>query len=337
MLAILALVLLTAALAAPAAAHGPDDRWESRPAAPLPRQEAALGVLGGKLYLGGGFEEGGLESARHEVYDIATRTWTELPPLPEPMHHVSAAGVAGRVFYVGGLQTLAFVPTGRVWAYDPATGLHTLRASLPAGRARGAGALAVHDGKLLYVGGQRVVDGQPRREPVALVDMYDPQTDRWTALPDMPTPRDHFGVGIVGDTLYAVGGRKLRFDLPVTATEALDLRTMTWRTGLAPIPTPRGGFATAVVDREVITIGGESPAVAPPTPLDVRVHDDVEAYSPAGDRWRNMERMPVARYGIQGQVHEGGIYIAAGGIGTSVRTTAALDVLFPAPGLGPGS
>lgn len=331
-------LLFSLLFAAPAAAHGPE-RWESGPDAPLPRQEAAFAALGDSLYLAGGFEEGGAESARQDVYDIGARAWSIAPPMPEPAHHISAAGLGGRVFYVGGLQTLGFVPTGRMWAYDPATRLWSLKAGLPAGRERGAGAVAVHDGRIVYVGGARVVadgSGPPRRVAVAMVDMYDPATDRWTALPDMPSARDHLAAAVVGHKLYAVGGRALRMDMPVAATEVLDLKKLEWRGGLAPIPSPRGGLAAGVVGDEIVTVGGENPLPGGPTPLDVRVHDDVESYDPEKDRWRTRTRIPLARTGIQGAVHEGHLYVASGGVGKQVLTTASLAVFLPGPAGGGG-
>jgi N-acetylneuraminic acid mutarotase len=326
--ALLALLVL----ATPAAAARPEG-WHSKSPAPLPRQEAAFAELDGRMYLAGGFEHGGAESARHDVYDVATDTWSMLPPMPEPAHHLSGVGLGGRVYYLGGLQTLGFRPTGRVWAYDPVTGSWSARAPLPPGRERGAGAVAVHDGRIIYAGGQRIVlDPLPRRVPVADVDMYDPRTDTWTRLPDMPTPRDHLGLEVVGDTAYAVGGRKLRFDQPVTATEALDLTTRRWRTDLAPIPTSRGGFATGVVGGRIVAIGGESPHPDAPTPAHVHAHQDVEAYDPDRNAWRPLDPMPSGRYGIQGAVHDRGIWVAGGGAGLSVDATDSLSVFFPSPG-----
>lgn len=325
-LALLFLLLVSAPAAAEPAG------WDAGTPAPLPRQEAALAALDGRLYFAGGFEHGGAETSRHEVYDIATATWSLATPLPEPAHHLVGVGLGGRIYYLGGLQTLAFNPTGRMWAYDPGSGLWSQRAGLPLGRQRGAGAVAVHDGRIVYVGGQRIVfeNGFPRRIPVAEVDVYDPATDTWTRMPDMPTPRDHFGVGVVGDTLYAVGGRALRFDQPVAATEALDLRTGAWTIGLAPIPTKRGGFATGVVGGRIVAIGGESPHAAGATPLHVHAHEQAEAYDPDEDAWRTLPPMPLPRYGIQGAVEDRGIWVAGGGTGMSVDATAALHVLYPA-------
>lgn len=318
--------LLLLLLLLPATGRADDGRWSSHSPAPLPRQEAALAELDGKLYFAGGFEHGGAESARHEAYDIVTDTWTALPALPEPSHHLVGVGLQDHVYYLGGLQTLAFAPTGRMWAYHPPSRTWSPKAGLPPGRQRGAGAVTVHDGRIYYVGGQRIVFEGPRlrRIPVAEVDVYDPRTDSWSPLPDMPTARDHFGVGVVNGVLYAVGGRRLAPTPPVPPTEALDLATGLWRQDLAQIPTPRGGFATAVLDGLIVTAGGESfPEGSPP--LVVHAHDEVEAYDPAADLWRPLARMPSGRYGIQGATRRGRLWVAGGGAGLSVDATAILE------------
>ena len=313
---VLVAVLLSLGLCGVASA-APPGHWESRPAAPLPRQEAAFAALDGKLHLVGGFEYGLPDSARHEVYDLATQAWSPAVPLPEPSHHVNAVALGGKLYVVGGAQTANFVVTGRMWAYDPASGVWEARASLPAGRARTAGAAVAHDGRLLYVGG--LTSGSTA---TGLVDLYDPASDTWVALPDMPTPRDHLGAAVVGRTLYAVGGRRAAFETEVAVTEALDLTTFEWRSGLAPIPTLRAGFATAAVDGEIVTVGGESAA---------GVHENVEAYDPASDSWRALAPMPLPRHGIQGVSHASGVWVAGGGTDLLVGATGDLDVLFPGP------
>ncbi len=313
MIARLALLLLLL-VCGTAHAAPPPGRWESKPAAPAPRQEAAFAELDGKFHLAGGFEYGGADSARHEIYDIAAESWTVATPLPEPAHHLVGAGLNGKMYFFGGLQTLAFNVANHLWEYDPATRLWALKAGLPADRARGAGAIAVHGGRLIYVGGLR------GGAAVAQVDAYDPAANAWTPLPDMPTPRDHLGVAVIGDTLYAVGGRQASFETEIAATEALDLKKGTWRTGLARIPTLRAGFATAAVDGEIVTVGGEGPE---------GVYDEVEAYDPATDRWRALAPSPIPRHGVQGAAHGGGIWLAGGGTDLLVAATDSLDVLYP--------
>ena len=36
------------------------------------------------------------------------------------------------------------------------------------------------------------------------VDVYDPATDTWTRVADLPTPRGHIGATVLGGRLYAI-------------------------------------------------------------------------------------------------------------------------------------
>src|SRR5512133_2670811 len=67
---------------------------------------------------------------------------------------------------------------------------------------RGALAAAVLDGKIHAVGG---VGWRGRNTPAH--EVYDPATNRWTALAYVPTARDHLAVAAMDGRLYAVGGR----------------------------------------------------------------------------------------------------------------------------------
>ena len=75
---------------------------------------------------------------------------------------------------------------------------------------------AVIDGKLYVVGGA-AKSGDLKLDTL----VYDPATDRWHALPPLPTPRRDLSVVAVGKTLYAIGG----FDNKTLkgAIEALDV------------------------------------------------------------------------------------------------------------------
>ena len=151
---------------------------------------------------------------------------------------------------------------------------------MPVGRERGAGGVAVYDGKIYYAGGLHAGVAVP------WFDEYDPATDTWTSLPDMPEARDHFQAAVVGDRFYAIGGRNVGFNATTTVNDAFDMGTQAWITGLAPLPTPRGGFAAASVGNKILVIGGEGFGSAFRT---------VEAYDTSADSWTALASMPTAR------------------------------------------
>jgi hypothetical protein len=66
------------------------------------------------------------------------------------------------------------------------------------------------------------------QESAALL-RYDPRTDRWTRLRDMPTARGALAVGVAGGRLYAAGGAAGRRAL--ATLEVYDFATGRWRRG----------------------------------------------------------------------------------------------------------
>jgi hypothetical protein len=280
--------------------------WRELPSTALPRQEVSFVQADGKLYLAGG-------GTQHQVYDPATRTWRDVAPLPERLDHIQGVAIGRKIYYVGGLRDWPSPHVSSVYVYDTASDRFSRGA--PMSRGRGAGGVVAHEAKVYYAGGLN--DG----EAVRWLDVYDPATDSWARLPDMPRARDHFQAVVVDGTLYAIGGRQGPLGSELGETDAYGLDDGVWRRGLAPIPTPRGGFAAAALGGRIYVIGGETPGGALGT---------VEAYDIRTDTWRTADPMPTARHGIQAAVCAGGIYIAGGGLTAGGDDpTAAFEVFAP--------
>lgn len=264
--------------------------WRRLAPASVARQEVASARVGDTLYLAGG---GRVE---HEAYDLRTNKWSRVARFPLRADHVQAVALGESVYYVGGLLAWPEPATGAAHQYDPKSDRFTELAAMP--RPRGAGAAVAHDGRIYYFGGLAAGRAVP------WVDVYDPAADRWTRLPDMPRARDHLAAAAIGDTIYVTGGRATGLDETEQATDAFDLDSGSWRTGLAELPTARGGGAVAVVGGRMLVFGGETGDGAV---------EEVEAYDPAQDVWKRLKPMPTPRHGIQAAVCDGVVYLAAGG------------------------
>lgn len=72
--------------------------------------------------------------------------------------------------------------------------------------------------------------------------------------PDHRAHDDWAQVGVVGDTLYAVGGTGPRRG---SACEAFDTSANSWHT-LPAMPTPRYGLGLGVIGTQLIAVGGDS-------------------------------------------------------------------------------
>jgi N-acetylneuraminic acid mutarotase len=290
-------------------------RWETRVPTGFPRGEMSYAEVGGKFYLAGGLAPSG-DTRRHQRYDPATDTWTDVTPLPTAVHHVQAVALNSKIYYVGGISNTTDAETGIVQIYDPATNSFSTGTPMP--RPRGAGGVAVHNGKIYYAGG---LNGGVA---VTWFDEYDPATGTWTQLPNMPVSRDHFHAQVVNGKLYALAGRNKLIGSTRSKNAVYNFATGTWTTNIANIPTPRGGVASAVVGDEILVIGGEGGGQA---------WNTVEAYNTLADSWRTLDPMPTARHGIQAVNWNGGIYIAGGNTSQGgAKATDVHEVYFPSGG-----
>lgn len=126
----------------------------------------------------------------------------------------------------------------------------------------GAG-MAVVDGKIYFAGGftpegDKTQDTAYRTSRWAYV--YDPQTDQWTALPDLPARREYTRA-IGGDNeVYVMGGAiQGRPTLPSAEVYRLDLSKapLAWQT-VAPLTVPRTHMAAERVGSYLIVAGGNN-------------------------------------------------------------------------------
>jgi N-acetylneuraminic acid mutarotase len=102
--------------------------------------------------------------------------------------------------------------------------------------ARSAGGVAVVlDGKI-YVAGGRPPQGQ-------IFEAYDPKTDRWETLPDLPSQRNHVAGEAIAGRVYVAGGRlEGGFQSEKTAAfEAYDPVARRW-SAAAPMLRARSGI-----------------------------------------------------------------------------------------------
>lgn len=186
------------------------EEWTRLAQMPQPTAGGASVVIGDKLYVAGGAPQtfGATGPVAPfpdlQIYDFASGEWSEGPEMPNPRHHVGGATVGGDLYVAGGRgEEDHSLPTFE--RYDPAKDEWESLPELPLGVAS-PGLVAV-DGKLVIVGGEdqdEWEDGKGWVTPSAWE--FDPQTNRWSRLPDMKYERRGGGVAAVGNRVYAIGG-----------------------------------------------------------------------------------------------------------------------------------
>lgn len=274
---------------------------------PLKRHENAYTKAGDTFYLIGGRGERPVE-----IYDPAANTWTTGATPPLSMHHFQAVSHEGKI-YVLGAFTDGFpdeTPVPHVYIYDPESDSWEKGPEIPEGRRRGAAGAVSYNGKIYLVGGIQNghIDGHVR-----WLDVFDPDTGEWEQLANAPRFRDHFQAAVVGDKLYAAGGRRTShatgrtLELTIPEVDVYDFSTGTW-TPLPPsgdLPAERAGTTAITVGNRLVILGGESGS-------QVEAHSEVEVYNPETGEWYALAPMNTGRHGTQAIVHDGKIYIAAG-------------------------
>ncbi|HEX7278687.1 MAG TPA: kelch repeat-containing protein [Solirubrobacterales bacterium] len=187
------------------------DEWTEMPPMGRARGGAAAAVVGDELYVvDGGPQPYGVEEPRPpyahlEAFDFRTGTWSVKAPPPVGVHHVEAAPLDGKIYMAGG-RTDEEESSAAFLRYDPASDRWTRLPSLPEGKISSLGAVPA-GGKIVVFGGddeENWEEGGGFVSPTAWA--FDPDSRRWTRLPDLHVERHAFGAAVVGDRVYAIAG-----------------------------------------------------------------------------------------------------------------------------------
>ena len=257
--------------------------WQELAKMPTSRSEMSAGVIDGRIYVPGGWDNGYAQTTVLEVYDPANDTWSTAADLPYHVNH-HATAVYNNALYV-------FGPEAASLRYDPTT--NTWEELTPMPEERWAGAAAVLDDYIYFLGGS---------SSNADLLRYDPATDNWTRLAPLLQPREHTQAVALDGKLYALGGR---WDRGLNSVERYDPATDTW-TRVPSMKHPRSGFGAAVWNGKIIVAGGEllSPLV---------IIDSLELYDPAKNRWELMPiSLPAPLHGLPIAVLNDTLYLLGG-------------------------
>jgi Kelch motif len=263
--------------------------------------------------------------------------WRAEDPLPAPIDEPRAVTIAGRIYVAGGIAEILFpeeesddpgaparVPVRSVrdfTRYDPRSGRFEPLAPMP--EALNHIGLVKHGDDIYAVGGhgERLYGGDAR----AALFRYSLAQDRWTRLPDMPTPRGALAVGVIGDRLYAAGGMTSGRPLgrPVAALEVFDFERRRWSRG-PDMPAPREHVAGAVAGGRLYVLGGRNVST-----------DSLPAatrFSPATGRWEELPPLRVPSGGLEGLAVDDDVVVMGGGDDRRGTVTGAVQRFDTASG-----
>ncbi|KAG1662861.1 Kelch-like protein 10 [Nymphon striatum] len=214
------------------------------------------------------------------VFNTLNNSWSEISPMHVKRCYVSVAVLGDFIYAVGGVEgpnTLRTVekyyPSSNQWNY--VTSMNVAKSSASVNEI---------NGKLYVIGGIEVFE----EEDLCLntVEMFDPDTNKWSNLPGMTVQRGHVASVSNQGYIYALGG----FDGRVTLKSVERFSTsLGYWTPLQDMNEAREDFSAAVINNFIYVAGGFNGHT---------VLRSVECYDICQNTWHSLSPMAIPRAGF---------------------------------------
>ncbi|CAK0901350.1 unnamed protein product [Prorocentrum cordatum] len=244
-----------------------------------PRANCHAAVLDGRVYLMGGWADGGSLLLGDEVFDVARGTWD-----PPRAAHADKARPGGRRMHRGRGLRHGGARRGRPPG-GPGRGLRAARGAVEAAAPPGEAALGL---RRRGRGRQAVRHRGPEQSGRHLADVerLDPGAESWARSPPLPSPIASCAVAACRGRIFVFGGWGSTQPLPTAS--CFDPRSDRWEV-LPPMPTARAVCPAATSRGRVYVIGGRCRAG--------QATNAVECYDVSTRCWTECPRLAVAQTG----------------------------------------
>ena len=190
------------------------DTWIQKTDMPTARSTRTC-VVNGKIYAIGGMAPNNLRQNKPwrldtvEVYDPATDTWAKMKKMNHARSGPAISVVDGKIYVMGGTgwPQIPFHPgpfLSSIEAYNPKTNQWREIGEMPA--AKSSHTASVVNGKIYVMGGFFRGAGRDFRY-FSTIDIYHPETGRWTQKSKMPVGKSGHTAEVVKGKIYVFGGR----------------------------------------------------------------------------------------------------------------------------------
>jgi N-acetylneuraminic acid mutarotase len=184
------------------------DSWEAKEECPKNAAGHAWCVLNGRLYLFGGISSTDTDTSAQKqalVYDPATDTWDALPDMSYARTFESRACVYDGQIYVFGGVDYNWNNIEKVEKYDPVENTWTELADMPVPVLNHL--CLVYKDKIYLFGGDSLWTRSPDQTYCTnIIQEYDPLTNQWQIMKNMPFNRSMMTGQKVGNFVYIIGG-----------------------------------------------------------------------------------------------------------------------------------
>ena len=193
------------------------NEWIDLKPIPIDVYESNAEAIDGNIYLTGGWRRGITVNTSYTTnstfkYDPEENSWMEKENCPVNTGTNSSCVLNDKIYILGGLHDFADNDTSgqkSVFVYDPVEDTWDLLPQMIYERAEGAAA-SVIDNKIYVCGGLHALS-EKELFIVGKTEMYDPASNKWTELEDMPVPVvNHISI-VHNEKLYVFGGDSGKF------------------------------------------------------------------------------------------------------------------------------
>lgn len=280
------------------------------------RDQFAGCVIGDKIYVfGGNGNPDGYNLNSGEVYDIGTASWSPIASnTNEGIEELSGVGLNGKFYIFGGWGCFGGGGSCSVVnfneMYDPATDTWTTLAQKPTTAA--AAVPAVYNGQVYFFGGFYKDPNDGPEIHSTVVESYNPATDEWRYVTDMPKLLMSPAVAVLDDAAYIIGGFDPDANEMSTEVMVYHFTNNTWTRDYCTASAEAAraySFAsvTPVVDGKAYLIGGVEG-----TYTNSWSSDKFTLFDIAAQTWESGPVLPQPRCGHLVVMHEETPYVIGG-------------------------
>ena len=258
-------------------------KWEELAPLLVCRNGHTAVLLGGVVYVGGGFEgrdtNDNPDSYRLDVYNLTTNQWSS-SPITTPYCHFALTVLDDKLVIAGGVtknnedvKKVLVLNAGQWKDYS----------EMPT--AKSCATSVGYHSMLIVVGGVIKVEG--KWTVLSTTELLDTTNGCWYTCNNLPSPHQQMKAAIMNDKLYLLGGankdRKPSPQVFVSSLDTLSTHQLNWQSA----PNTPWCFSDPVVlyNRFLLTVGGQQPSRT----------SEVCIFNPSTDQWKHLTNIPAAR------------------------------------------
>ena len=255
-------------------------QWQLCKQLPVAMQDAQTVFLDGKVYVGGGTTERGVQAdCTVYAYDFLGDAWDPLPT--SPVRLAALVAWRGLLLLVGGIDASTNDCSNKIWAFDEESQswINPTISYMPT--ARSCAMAVVYRSKIIVLGGK-----DANNSNISSVIIYDEIQQKWLEAKRLPTTYSPLKSATNGEDLYLVDQEKAMF---CTSLESLVESTINkpkqsvW-TAFPSAPLKFSSIQT--FGTFLLSIGGWD--------LDGdKYHSSIYSYIPEIQSWAKVGEMPV--------------------------------------------